>query len=70
MARSPVDNWATLQVISLDGRKIATLFEGEVSAGKTEKAVFEPHGYTDGVYVYRLSAGTINKVGKILTVKK
>jgi hypothetical protein len=67
---SPVDTWAVLQVITLDGRKIETLFEGEVKAGQTEKAVFEPQGYTDGVYVYRLSAGTINKVGKILTIKK
>lgn len=60
----PENTWATLHVFTLDGRKVATLFEGEVLAHEIRSAEFQTAAAV--VYVYRLSAGSVVKMGKLL----
>jgi hypothetical protein len=60
----PETSWTTLHIYTLDGRKIATLFEGEVPANETRSAEFESSASV--IYVYRLAAGSVVKMGKLL----
>jgi hypothetical protein len=66
----PVDTYVVLQVYTLTGTKVETLFEGEVKANEVQRVNFAPPGNPSGFYLYRLSTGRVVKVGKILSVKR
>jgi hypothetical protein len=66
---SEVSTWAVLQVYTLNGVMIETLFEGQLQANEPKRSTFIPSGIPAGFYVYRLSTGTIVKHGKMLLTK-
>lgn len=45
---------ATLKVYSLTGEHVATIFEGEMTAGDRQEIEFRPDGLPTGMYVFRL----------------
>ncbi len=64
----PADSHATLTVHDVMGRKVATLADNFMSAGK-HNAVFDGSNLASSVYFYRLQAGEVAKAGKMLLVK-
>ena len=58
----------TLDVFNNLGQKIATLVDGEVSAG-THEARFEAKGLASGVYFYRIQAGEFIQTKSLLLLK-
>lgn len=65
--RLPEAAEVTIDVYSLQGIKISSLFEGAVDAGVEKEVVFEPEALSSGVYYYRLttSDGTMRS-GKLV----
>ena len=57
-----------LDIFSVAGQKVATLFDDNMSAG-TNNAVFDGTGLASGVYVYRLTAGEAVVNGKMAMVR-
>lgn len=45
----------TLTLFDLEGRELATLFDGQLFKPGTHAVDFIARGYTNGVYIYRLS---------------
>ncbi|MBC7187471.1 MAG: T9SS type A sorting domain-containing protein [Calditrichaeota bacterium] len=58
----------TLDVFDVQGREVATLVNGELSAGD-HSVVFEAKGLSSGVYFYRLTAGTLVQQRKMIMIK-
>jgi endo-1,4-beta-xylanase len=52
----PVVSRVKLEVYDMLGREVATLFDGEMPAGRHE-VTFDASGLSSGVYLYRLTAG-------------
>ena len=50
----PDDSQVSLELFSISGAKIATIFEGSVKGGETMQKVFTPGNLADGLYLYRL----------------
>lgn len=50
----PYHAQASLEIIGLDGKIVARLFDGEVAAGTPYEVQFEPGQQSDGLYFYRL----------------
>lgn len=57
-----------LKVYDMLGREVRTLVEGYQNAG-TYRAQFDASSLSSGIYLYRLSAGTVNEVRKMMLVK-
>jgi hypothetical protein len=56
---SRVDGPATVRVFDLLGRHVATMFDGELTRGTTQRRVFDASGSSSGLYVIRFhSAGS------------
>ena len=64
----PVNSRATLKVYDVLGREIATLVDGEQSAG-THSVTFNAAGISSGTYFYRFQAGTYSETKKITVLK-
>ncbi len=64
----PKSSYARLVVYDALGREVATLVDGELSAGAHVRS-FDASGLAGGVYFYRLSAGTFNETRRMLLVK-
>jgi hypothetical protein len=64
----PKSSYARLVVFDALGREVATLVDGELSAGSHVRN-FDAAGLAGGVYFYRLSAGTFNESRQMLLVK-
>ena len=64
----PRRSQVTLDVFNNLGQKIATLVDGEVSAG-THEARFEARGLASGVYFYRIQAGEFIQTKSLLLLK-
>ncbi|RJP75245.1 MAG: T9SS C-terminal target domain-containing protein, partial [Candidatus Zixiibacteriota bacterium] len=64
----PQVTWVTLQVFDLQGRRVATLVDGLRTAG-SHQATFDATGLPSGLYLYRLNAGGLESVGKMMLVK-
>lgn len=64
----PKDTHVTLRVYDVLGREVATLVDGEVSAGY-HQAAFNGSRFASGVYFYRLTTPGFTKVMKMLLVK-
>jgi N-acetylneuraminic acid mutarotase len=64
----PQESYVTLKVFNLLGIEIATLIEGELSAG-IHSRVWDAEDTPSGVYVYRLTAGGYTTVKKMVLMK-
>jgi hypothetical protein len=64
----PVGGTVSLKVFSLDGREVATLMEGNQSAGE-HSVLFDATGLSSGVYLYRLQLGGFAQTKKLVLVK-
>jgi len=58
----------TLKVFDTLGREIATLVEGEISAG-AHTVVFDAATLSNGVYLYRLTASSFSQIRKIVLLR-
>jgi hypothetical protein len=52
----PVEAPVTLAVFDLQGRRVATLLDGEMRPAGTSRVSFRPARLASGVYLYRLEA--------------
>ncbi len=64
----PIGNWVTLTVYDLLGREVAKLLDGELNPGE-HSVVFDAKGLPSGVYVYRLTAGTLIQQKKMVVLR-
>jgi len=64
----PTQAKTTLNVFDMLGRKVATLVDDSLPAGK-HSAVFDATGFGSGVYFYRLESENSVKTGKMLLIK-
>lgn len=62
------DSHITLSVYNITGEKVATLANGNFSAG-THEIAWNASGHASGVYFYRLSVGGIVRTGKMTLIK-
>jgi hypothetical protein len=62
------NSYARLAVYDALGREVATLVDGELSAGAHVRS-FDASGLAGGVYFYRLSSGTFNETRRMLLLK-
>jgi len=58
----------TLKVFDLLGREVATLVNEKLSSGNYEKTL-DARGLASGVYLYRLTAGTLAQTRKLLLLR-
>ena len=64
----PQDNFISLKVFNTIGEEIATIVNGEKTAG-TYEARFDGTNLTSGVYFYRLSSGDFTLTRKMILTK-
>ncbi|MCL5020338.1 MAG: T9SS type A sorting domain-containing protein [Bacteroidetes bacterium] len=64
----PKNGFVTLKVYNVLGQEVATLFSGVAHAG-TYEASFDGSRYSSGVYFYRLEAGNVKFVKKMVLMK-
>jgi len=64
----PVNSHVTLKVFDVNGREVATLVEGELSAGN-HIVQFAPSDLADGVYFYKLTAGKFSQTRKAILLR-
>jgi hypothetical protein len=64
----PVNSHVTLKVFDVNGREVATLIEGEMTAGK-HHVPFAPRDLAGGLYFYQLTAGNFSATKKMLLIK-
>ncbi len=59
------EGWVTIQIFDVNGRLVATPWDGRQSAG-SHKIHFNAHHLTSGVYLYRLRTGDYLAIGKMI----
>lgn len=64
----PQRSRVTLKIYDILGKEIATLVDGEVSAGSHE-AVFDALGFSSGIYFYRFSAENLIETKRMILLK-
>ena len=64
----PVNSFVTLKVYDVLGREVATLVDGQKSAGYYQ-TTFDGSRFASGVYFYRIQAGTFTVVKKFVLMK-
>ncbi|MCL4510227.1 MAG: T9SS type A sorting domain-containing protein [Bacteroidetes bacterium] len=64
----PKDAHVSIRVYDILGREIATLVDGEHTAGYHE-ITFNGSRFASGVYFYRLTAPGVNQINKMLMIK-
>ncbi|MEP1151162.1 MAG: MXAN_6640 family putative metalloprotease [Balneola sp.] len=62
------ENLVTLEVFDNIGRRVATIFEGQLSAGSYEFS-YDASNLASGVYLYKLVAGKETKFKKMAVIK-
>jgi hypothetical protein len=60
---------ASLELYTITGIRVATLYKGKVAAGQLYSVDFSGNGLRSGTYVYRLSTPTDTKYGRIVLTK-
>ena len=60
---------AILEIYNITGVKVATLFNGDVSAGMQNRAEFDGRELSDGMYIYRLTTDYESIMDKLTLVK-
>jgi len=61
-------SYATLKVYDILGREVATLVDGEKSAG-VHTVSWDASRLSSGIFIYRLKAGNFNDVKKMILIK-
>ena len=64
----PVNSRVTLKVFDVNGREVATLVDGEMTAGN-HAVPFAPRATTTGLYFYQLTAGKFTQTRKAILMK-
>jgi hypothetical protein len=64
----PVNSHVTLKVFDVNGREVATLVDGEMTAG-IHAVTFAPREVAGGIYFYKLTAGKFSQTRKALLMK-
>jgi len=64
----PVTSEVRLDVYDMTGRHVATLVNGQVSAG-SHTVTFDAMNLSSGVYMYRLQAGGFREVRRLTVIK-
>ncbi|MGA9408291.1 MAG: T9SS type A sorting domain-containing protein, partial [Bacteroidota bacterium] len=65
----PSDGHATLKVYNVLGQEVATLFNGEATAGSNHQVQFDASNLSSGIYFSRLDFGGRMQVKKMLLLK-
>ena len=63
------DSNVTLEVYSLTGSKVATLYNGYASADETYKVEFDGSSLTPGIYIYQINTGDNIYNDKLVLIK-
>jgi len=58
----------SIEIFDLMGRKVANVFSGKQNAG-TYKAIFEPNGLTNGIYLCKVTVNNQTAVKKMIIAK-
>jgi len=64
----PASGAVTLDVFSAAGQKVAQLVNGWREAGSHE-VTFDASGMPSGIYLYRLTSGSLQAIGKMMLIK-
>lgn len=64
----PQDGFVTLSVYNMVGQKVATLLNGQVSAGY-HSVTWEAGEYPTGIYLYRIEAGEFKQTKRMVLLK-
>ena len=64
----PIESDVTILIYDLQGRKVATLIEGNVSAGY-HTVVWDANAYSSGVYFAKMVAGSYTSTQKLMLIK-
>jgi hypothetical protein len=66
---SDISSYSTVEVYTLTGEKVATVFNQDTEAGNTYHANFNAKGLADGIYIYRITTGSQVINGKLTLMK-
>jgi hypothetical protein len=64
----PSNSFVSLKVFDLTGREVATIVSEELPAGKYARQ-WNAHGISNGVYYYRIQAGSFTETKKLMLLK-
>jgi hypothetical protein len=64
----PVSSHVTLKVFDVNGREVARLVDGEMTAGN-HAVTFAPHDVAGGIYFYKLTVGKMTQTRQALLLK-
>ncbi|MCG3119671.1 MAG: hypothetical protein ALAOOOJD_02146 [bacterium] len=64
----PVSSHVTLKVFDVNGREVATLVDGEMTAGN-HVVTFAPREKTTGLYFYKITAGKFSQTRKAVLLR-
>ena len=64
----PVDNEVTLSIYNLQGREVATLIEGNMSAGY-HSVVWDANPYSSGIYFVKMMSSNYTSIQKLMLIK-
>jgi subtilisin family serine protease len=64
----PQSTKVTLQVFDVQGRRVASLVDGVMPAGR-HKVVFDASHLASGIYLYQIQAGSTQQIGKMMLLK-
>ena len=71
MIVSPVSGKASLEVYNMYGQKLQTVYEGYLTAGRTQLVEFRPGStIAAGTLVYRLNVAGKQVTGKLINFKQ
>jgi hypothetical protein len=65
----PNDDHVVLEVFDMSGKRIHTLYEGEVNKQQEYKVQFDGTGLPSGLYIYRMTTNTEVYTGKMNLMK-
>jgi hypothetical protein len=57
-----------IEIFDILGKKVATLFEGKLNTG-TYKAIFEPNGLVNGIYLCKVTINNQSAIKKMILAK-
>lgn len=64
----PGNSHVTLKVFDVNGREVATLLDGEITAGN-HAVTFTPRDLAGGLYFYKITAGKFSQTRKAILLK-